>query len=186
MSQQLHESSFDLNAAVVDLGMEQSTFAVTNVSDRDVVVTSVQCGLFLPIDPNVYLKNFEGSEEKFQWKETVGMFLVSFDPEEPYQILSGEQAIVKLHARHVSPALQNDRFSPPRESDELVTSYCLISGVRGSNELVGGALLLTKTNTMRLDALDLLQVADYSEQQEPQRQMLVEKILSARSNAEQQ
>lgn len=186
VSQYLSSSNFKLNAAVVELGMDQSTFAVTNVSDRSAVITSVQCGLYLPIDPRVHLDKalIKGVREQYRWKDTVGMFLVSFDPDEPFQIAANEQALVKFHTRHVSPAFGADRFGVTREPEELVSSYCSVVGLRGNNELVGGAFLLNPQNTSGLDALDVLQIADYSEQQEPEREALTKKILSARSASE--
>jgi len=186
VSQYLCGDSFKLNAAVVELGIEQSTFAVTNHSDRSAVVTSVQCGLYVPTDPSMHLEKavLEGMVEKYRWKETVGMFLVSFDPDEPVQIAADEQVVVKFHVRHVSPAFGADSFSTPRKPEEMVSSYCFIGGVRGNNELTGGVMLLTPRNTSNLDALDLLQIADYSEQQEPERVALKNKILNARSTTE--
>ncbi|MEP3441895.1 MAG: hypothetical protein ABJN72_10515 [Sulfitobacter sp.] len=186
VSQYLSRDSFKLNAAVVDLSLDQSTFAVTNISEQSAVITSLQCSLFLPIDPNLYLLKAatEGRMEKYRWKETVGMFLVSLDPVRPIQIAAGEQAVVKFNTRHVSPVFGNDRFEHPREPEEFVSSFCSIGGVRGNNELIGGALFLNTSDTFDLDALEFLKIADYSEQQISEREALQHMILSARSAAE--
>jgi hypothetical protein len=185
LSQYLSGSSFNLNAAVVELGVDRSTFVVTNISDRSAVITSVQCGLFLPIDPSLRFEKATLEGRKYRFEETVGMFLVSFDLDEPVQIAAGEQAVVTFHTGNVSPAFGGDRFDPPREPEDLVSSYCFIRGVRGDNELIGGALLLNHSNTYDLDALKLLEMADYSEQQVSEREALKHSILSARSAAEQ-
>ncbi|WP_419741199.1 hypothetical protein [Ruegeria sp.] len=169
------------------LKMQQSIFAITNNSELSTVITLIQCGLFLPTDPRAHLDEvvLKGKPlEKYRWRDIAGMFMVSFTPDEPIQIEPGGQAVVTFHVKHVSPAFGADRFRTPREPEELVSSYCLISGVRGNNELTGGIMLLTPQDTSNLDALKLLQIADYSEQQEPERMTLKSKLLSARSVAE--
>lgn len=186
VSQHFYERSFDLNAAVVELKADRSTFAVTNLSERSVVLTSIQCSLFLPINPSAFTESApgEGFIERYRFDETVGMFLVSFDPEEPIQIAASEQVVIKLLTAHVSPAFGAERFDPPKDPKEFVSSFCSITGVRGNNELVGGALLLNKLNTIDVDALEVLQIADYSKQQEPERQSLANKIVKARTDEE--
>ncbi|WP_039016871.1 hypothetical protein [Halocynthiibacter namhaensis] len=186
VSQYLSRENFNLNAAVIELGIDQSAFAVTNTSDRSAVITSIQCGLFLPIDPWVHLDKpiIAGGVEGYRWGETVGMFLVSFNPDEPVKIAASEQAVVTFHTRHVSPAFGDDRFQTPREPEDLVSSYCSISGVSGNNELIVGAFLLNPHNTLDLDALEMLEIADYSELQVSEREALKHTILSARSAAE--
>ncbi len=179
-------TNFDLNASVVELGRDTSTFAVSNVSNRNAVVTSVQCGLYLPIDPEaLFEKTFtEQGQEQLQWGETAGMFLVSLDPDDPIFVPAGEQALITFTTRHISPAFGADRFSAERKADDLVSSYCIVSGVRGNNEQVGGIVLLSLSNIRDLDALDLLQNADYSESQEPEREALIGRIRNVRSEIE--
>lgn len=186
LSQYLSGEIFNLNAAVIELGMDRSTFAVTNISDRSAAISSMQCGLFLPIDPSIHHNKaiIEGRMEQYRLKETVGMYLVSFYLDEPVLIAAGELAVVTFHIGHVSPAFGGERFDPPRKPEEMVSSYCSISGVRGNNEQIGGALLLNPLNTFDLDALELLKIADYSEQQVSEREALKQTILSARSAVE--
>ncbi len=114
-------------------------------------------------------------DEGYTVGKTIGVFLVSYKPEELVVIDPGDRILIVMKQYHVTrplPTVSSGSASP----DDPVVSYCFVHGIDQDNEISAGAVLLRPSDLFDFDLISMLNRSDYSLAMEPDREELIKRI----------
>lgn len=175
--------------AKIEISDSEAVFSVLNQSPESVVINSILCSLYLPIDADARLREAiteqpSGTklnpDRPYLARETVGMFLVSYRIAHPLELPSGSEALLDGTLGDVTPPLQP---TPPPKGDQPVGSYCTVGGVGRHNEIEMGAIALKPADLFDFDLLKMLSLASYPPSDEKKRQEVTSRVIAARKPA---
>jgi predicted nucleic acid-binding Zn ribbon protein len=177
-----------LGIAVVAADENGARVFVSNPTSRNIVVKDIGCGLNIPIDPDQMNRGLLStqreesslSEIMLHEKETIGVFLVSYDVNESVVLPPEGRVLIEGKTRHITPPLRTGR-APANDLPEKVGSYCTVSGVDEANEFSVGAVALPVDSVLGLDVVTFLNRADFTPPQQADKDKLLSQVAAIRT-----
>lgn len=186
----LSGTNFAMSATLVDIEIDDASVLVENNENSPAAMNSLQCSLYLPLDRYYRVRDFtqareDGNDERFErlitQKDSMGIFLITFDLKHPVLVRPYEATVITFTTAHISPPLRPRLERPP---DNAVTNFCFVSGSNFEDEFAVGGIIVASEQLTGIDLLDVLERADYGEKREQERELDLSIVRVARANAQ--
>lgn len=154
----------NLQFGIADIDAKEASVVVTNPTSRPTIINSLSCTIWIPIGRE-WLERGEMGLVRDVWptkEESIGMFLVSYRPQEAILLSAGAQQAFVAPVEHIAPP------RPHGETAGLAHAGCFLGAMNDRNELVAGAAMLNPNDLIGFDALQMVEAADYSALQQDQ------------------
>ena len=154
----------NLRFGIANIDAREASLVVTNPTSRPTVINSLSCTIWVPIGRE-WLGRSEMGLRQDVWpkkEESMGVFLVSYRPQEAIMLPAGAQQAFIAPIDHIAPP------RPHGETVGLAHSGCFLGSMNDGNELVVGAAMLNPNDLTAFDALAMVEAADYSPLQQDQ------------------